>query len=376
MFRIAGGVLLLLLATPAMLAADDPKDKAATPADKYQALVKEYSQAQQAQEEFFKAHSEASDAEKKTMHREKFPDLGPKFLELAEKNPKDPVAFEALDWILNHNGDGNSFCKALDALAKDHLKSDKLVKSCRHLGSATDANAAKAFLTVVLKSNPHREVQAEACLALGELPLRRARYVRELKKDPDSTQVYVEAFGQEYVDGLKKENVEKLQAEGGNYLRQFAESYLADLPAKRLTGICSEMAYVSDTASESLLRSLLDKDTRPEVRGTATLYLARMLWRQADELQNTDGSDPKEAARLLKDSEQLYESAESKYADIEVGHYLRTIGKKAKADLFGLRNLAVGKVAPDIDAPDQDGKKFKLSDYRGKVVLLDFWSQH
>lgn len=33
----------------------------------------------------------------------------------------------------------------------------------------------------------------------------------------------------------------------------------------------------------------------------------------------------------------------------------------------------VGKVAPDIRGKDLDGKKFKLSDYRGKVVLLDFW---
>jgi cytochrome oxidase Cu insertion factor (SCO1/SenC/PrrC family) len=31
------------------------------------------------------------------------------------------------------------------------------------------------------------------------------------------------------------------------------------------------------------------------------------------------------------------------------------------------------KPAPDIVATDQDGKEFKLSDYRGKVVLLDFW---
>ena len=32
-----------------------------------------------------------------------------------------------------------------------------------------------------------------------------------------------------------------------------------------------------------------------------------------------------------------------------------------------------GKPAPEIQGEDIDGKKFKLSDYRGKVVLLDFW---
>jgi hypothetical protein len=35
--------------------------------------------------------------------------------------------------------------------------------------------------------------------------------------------------------------------------------------------------------------------------------------------------------------------------------------------------LSIGCTAPDIVGTDQDDKEFKLSDYRGQVVLLDFW---
>ena len=33
----------------------------------------------------------------------------------------------------------------------------------------------------------------------------------------------------------------------------------------------------------------------------------------------------------------------------------------------------IGNLAPEIEGEDIDGVKFKLSDYRGKVVVLDFW---
>jgi len=33
----------------------------------------------------------------------------------------------------------------------------------------------------------------------------------------------------------------------------------------------------------------------------------------------------------------------------------------------------VGNLAPDVVGEDIDGKPIRLSDYRGKVVLLDFW---
>ena len=42
-------------------------------------------------------------------------------------------------------------------------------------------------------------------------------------------------------------------------------------------------------------------------------------------------------------------------------------------ELKFLRTLRIGRTAPEIKAKDLDEKEFKLSDYRGKVVLLDFW---
>ena len=40
---------------------------------------------------------------------------------------------------------------------------------------------------------------------------------------------------------------------------------------------------------------------------------------------------------------------------------------------FELEHLVPGKVAPEIEGVDLDGVPFQLSDYRGKVVVLDFW---
>ena len=37
------------------------------------------------------------------------------------------------------------------------------------------------------------------------------------------------------------------------------------------------------------------------------------------------------------------------------------------------RGINIGQLALEIDGEDLDGKRFKLSDYRGKVVVLDFW---
>lgn len=41
--------------------------------------------------------------------------------------------------------------------------------------------------------------------------------------------------------------------------------------------------------------------------------------------------------------------------------------------LLSAMPFQVGKIAPEIVGPDMDEAEFKLSDYRGKIVVLDFW---
>jgi len=65
----------------------------------------------------------------------------------------------------------------------------------------------------------------------------------------------------------------------------------------------------------------------------------------------------------------------SKYGEVKLP-FGGTVGEQAKIELFEMHHLAVGKEAEDIEAKDQDGKPFKLSDYRRKVVLLYFWSEY
>jgi len=46
---------------------------------------------------------------------------------------------------------------------------------------------------------------------------------------------------------------------------------------------------------------------------------------------------------------------------------------RVRGVIAGREELAKGSIAPDIAGVDLDGVEFKLSDYAGKVVMLDFW---
>jgi peroxiredoxin len=67
----------------------------------------------------------------------------------------------------------------------------------------------------------------------------------------------------------------------------------------------------------------------------------------------------------------MFARAAKEYAD--VSDFLCIANMAAQAKLFESPSLGLGRPAPEIIGEDIEGSSFKLSDYKGKVVVLLFW---
>jgi hypothetical protein len=373
MIRTAWGVWVVALAVPAL--AGPPKEKPASPAEQYQALVKAY-------QDTVQAYSEAIGKAKTDEERQKVSEdlnpkpekLAPRFLELAEGYPKDPVALDGLTWIVVNCvgtfGRIPARAKAVAILSRDHARSDRLGPVCRTLANGYDDETAP-LLKAVLDKHPSADVRAEACLALAQQYGRRLDTARRMHDFPGSVRGFAKFYGREAAERLEQGDTADLAAQGKRYARQFAEDYLGQTKPERIAQVCQALQYSTDEVSETLFRSLLEKDARPEVQGPAGLTLALVLKRRQD-MAPAGGAAA--APQVRAEVEALLRRAADQFGDVKLAAG-GSVGDKARSELDDVLHLAVGKVAREIGGRDQDGVAFKLSDYRGKVVLLDFWDQ-
>ena len=371
---IVGGVLALMLAIPASRAQDKPKDPPASPAERYKALLKEYQDAMKGFQEAVQAAK--SPEEQQKVFREKYPSgkFAPRFLELAEQHANDPVALDALVWIVTNDGGRGSGTKDTTrpralTLLREHVGHEKLGRVVPMLGFSFDKESGD-LLRAILEKHPNEEVKGQACLALAQGMRQRAELAKRIKDDAGLAKRVEEVLGKDFAKELRKADLAKFEAEGEALFKQLADKYVLGMKPEAVVNLCISLGRSSDKGSEAVLRALLAKGSGADVQGPACLALAQVLKARADEMP----AGGKETAAVRKESETLFERAAEKYADVKMGFY-GTVGKKAKAELHELRFLAVGNPAPEVEGPDQDGKTFKLSDYKGKVVLLDFWNE-
>ena len=143
-------------------------------------------------------------------------------------------------------------------------------------------------------------------------------------------------------------------------------------------------------AAEDLLRAVASESPNERTRGVALDALANFLIYKAARvrelrldparvgvLEETRGKGA--VARAIRDSSPEALEAEARtllkrvvadHGKIRRGQ--RTLEEIAAGKLRDLEGLQVGDVAPDIEGEDADGKRFRLADHRGKVVLLTF----
>jgi hypothetical protein len=273
------------------MAGDKGQSKPATPAGQFRTLLKE-------SKELPDDLSKAKTGEERKKILARLGSLPLRFLELAEKHPKDPAALEALIQTVSlvngtafpAGGKDSPGYKALTQLQRDHIRSEKLGPVCQQVAFGFH-KSHETFLRAVLEKTPHTVVRALACLSLAQFLNNRLHRldVLQAQDQPDQAERYWRVFGKDYVEELQRQD-----------------------------------------------------------RAAATRKI-----------------------------EALFATAADKYSDVKVPTIFfgsgGAVGEKARAELFQIRHLAVGKEAPDIEGVDQDGNRFKLSSYRGKVVLLDFW---
>lgn len=124
--------------------------------------------------------------------------------------------------------------------------------------------------------------------------------------------------------------------------------------------ILNEQNVLGVATTETLLRELA---ARTKVPGTRLKTLRRLAvyLSLVDEGEGSEGAN----ARGIALFEQLVTEAEAAGED--------KLARDLGAELIRRRDLRIGALAPDFEATTVDGETFRLSDFRGKIVLVDFW---
>ena len=173
---------------------------------------------------------------------------------------------------------------------------------------------------------------------------------------------------------------------------QTAEKYLALImkyhyTRDRIGGVANWIAYAdqSEKTEQHLLKIL--KNNQHEVDLAQTVLAIIRHYQAVKEIQGDSirrgfaedslgrkgmkyiDSRSQEELNLLIDK--YFKTGIEKYGEVQVSG--KPFGETLEPYHFEHSRLRIGKQVPDIIGEDIDGVRFKLSDYRGKVIMIDFW---
>ena len=292
-----------------------------------------------------------------------------KFLALYEENVGDKDAFPALRHALVAGGRRKAAepTKILLELA-DGQDSELAQKSCTTLMLYGDTRTKTVAANKLLELSNQAAKQAEALrataakllLPVASTPLRGQTGLQEeavkslwalTKTDPESADIgALSAVG---FYGDSETSSAAFNAIMKHHLDHKDIGKILSIAPRRVT-----------PAYEAIVKEVV-KNGEGDDQVQAAISLAKYIPLRDGKLDRSALND-EELADLEKESKSLRELLGSFDGDSE-------LHKKAQDELFVLENLTVGAKAMNIVGTDLEGEEFKLSDYRGKIVFLDFW---
>jgi thiol-disulfide isomerase/thioredoxin len=189
--------------------------------------------------------------------------------------------------------------------------------------------------------------------------------VRQLPAEPAAVPVIEKYLSRNGVDNVELVGV-------------LRKHHMAD---PRLARLVMSLYQSHDAPSWKFALEIADTHQDRATRGRASYslgWIAKWQLIQTEVYERSGVRVPADKQPLLRAHIETYLGRAAKeYADVtsEGGH--GTVGALAAAALAGMANLAnlkVGKPTPEIEGADLDGARLKLSNYRGKVVLVVFWA--
>lgn len=232
-------------------------------------------------------------------------------------------------------------------------------------------------LTRELRSAQDNESRAEVIKKRQELESRMAESAFQLLKESDDAEFASQVLGWVAMT-FSGEPAEKATK---RLLKEFPDSPIVGELAMRLA------RGRPGAETENSLRQIIESAQDPTTKGRATFALATYFESLKRYAELDDETKKRVAAALGEGGAEylekwtpeainqeaiaLLEKCVEDYGDIDMGR--GTLGELADNKLFAMKYLQIGKEAPDIEGNDLDGVAFKLSDYRGKIVVLDFW---
>ncbi|MBK1882575.1 TlpA family protein disulfide reductase [Luteolibacter pohnpeiensis] len=143
-----------------------------------------------------------------------------------------------------------------------------------------------------------------------------------------------------------------------NKIMSATESY--HTKSDKIGPLCLALVAGGNPRSLSLLEQIQTQNPDLKVQGVAALASAMLLRTIGDENEIT-----RKRLNLLR-------KAIVQSADVEING--TTVAKLAEDELYIIRYLTKGRVAPDLTGTDSAGRPITLSSQEGKVVVLLFWN--